>query len=201
MVLNCAVDANGHLAGPGGATALLSTPADLARVHGLRASLDAILVGVGTVLQDDPSLRVKTELATGPDPVRVVLDRRLRTPADARVVDGTAPTRIYHSEGTGPVGAAVCVRVPEGPGGVDLHAVLADLEAQGLDSVLVEGGAEVLRSFVKAGLWDTWTVFQTAAELENGPGLWGGLPERQPAGVRLVSKEHALGGTLWTFSP
>ena len=199
ILLNCAVDRAGRVAGPAGEPARISTVADLRRVHALRASCDAILVGVGTVLRDDPHLRVKAEFAEGPDPVPVVLDSSLRTPAAALVL--SPRTLIYHVAG-GKSPGGTCVRVPAGLGGVELAAVLGDLRQRGLQSVLVEGGPTVLRSFVRAGLWDRWTVFQAALDLQDGPALWDELPNEDGGdGVACIGREDALGGTLWTFSP
>lgn len=199
VFLNCAVDRKGRMAGPGGEAVRISDDVDLRRVHAMRADCDAILVGVGTVLQDDPSLRVKPQYAKGGDPVRVILDTDLRTPPVARVLDGSAPTRIYTTK-RGRFEEAQTVRVPAGAGGVDLAAVLVDLEKHGLRQVMVEGGPTVLRAFVDADLWHRWTIFEAAMDLGHGPGLWGGLPYTTQAGMHLVSKEPVGAGTLWTFS-
>src|SRR5207244_3751344 len=75
-----------------------SNEEDMRRVHRLRAEADAILVGVGTVLMDDPKLTVKAEYAKGRNPLRVVLDSKGKTPERAHVLDGTAPTLIVTSE-------------------------------------------------------------------------------------------------------
>lgn len=200
VLMNCAVDAKGRMAGPGGEPVRISSAEDLRRVHQMRAACDAILVGVGTVLRDDPSLRVKPELAKGPDPVRVVLDSTLRTPATARVLDGATPTRIYHSH-EGSLPGANCVVVPTGEGGVSLPHVLHDLEEAGIRRLMVEGGPTVLRSFVAASLFDVWTVFQSPIDVGDGPGLWGGLPKQVPADLRVTGKDPVAGGVLWTFSP
>lgn len=199
VVLNCAVDRHGRMAGPGGEPVRISTEGDLRRVHALRAQSDAILVGVETVLRDDPSLRVRSAYAEGPDPVPVVLDTHLRTPATARVV--RAGTRIYHHAASTTLGDATLVRVPLAGKRLDLAAVLHDLETAGVQRLMVEGGPTVLQAFIEAGSWVTWTVFQADADIGDGPGLWDGLPEAQPAGVGLVSKESRDGGVLWTFSP
>lgn len=126
------------------------------QVHELRRRHDAILVGVGTVIADDPELTARTAgTATGRQPVRVILDRRLRTPLDARVVnDGKAPTWIVTSaEAPAEKRAAleergVTVLVPDGP--VTVEQVLDELGARGITSLLVEGGAEVNGSFLRA---------------------------------------------------
>ncbi len=195
--LNCATDANGRLAGPGGQRVTLSTPEDLERVDRLRAWCDAILVGADTVVHDDPSLQRKSP--GGADPMPAVLDSHLRTPASARLYQ--RPCLVFHVDGEASLGAATLVRVPGGPGGVDLGAVLDWLQEHRLHRLMVEGGPKVLRSFVEARAWDQWTVFQSEQALGGGPGLWGGLPSRQPEGVHLDGRREMTGGVLWTFSP
>ena len=160
--LNCAVSLDGRLAYAGGRRALLSGPQDLARVQGLRASLDAILVGVGTVIADDPSLRVHWDLlgkAPGRSPLRVVLDASGRTPPTARVLDGSQPTLLVTSVDSRreyPVPVEV---FRAGTDRVDLPELLEELVRRGIRSLLVEGGSEVLASVLRAGLVDELTVF------------------------------------------
>ena len=160
--LNCAISADGRLAYAGGKRALLSGPEDLARVQKLRASSDAILVGVGTVILDDPSLRVHWDLLgapPGPDPLRVVLDSRGRTPESARVLDQRTPTLIATARACGrrfPSGVDVFAA---GDGRVDLEALLRELGRRGVRRLLVEGGAEVIASFLREGRVDLLTVY------------------------------------------
>jgi riboflavin-specific deaminase-like protein len=131
------------------------------RVHQLRATCDAILVGVGTVLADDPKLTVKWEragLKPGKAPLRVVLDGHGRTPATARVLDGQAPTVVY-TGGPLPGKDERFVALATHHAGLDLKAVLGDLDARGVKRLLVEGGQGVLTSFLAAGLVDTMSVY------------------------------------------
>ena len=199
VLLNCAATLDGRIAAAGGGPLRISDDDDLRRVHRMRADCDAILVGVGTVLADDPSLRVKPEFAEGPDPLRVVLDTRLRTPRTARVLDGSAPTLVFHApDATSglPPGMTDAVRRDPG-GGLDLEAVLEVLRDGGVESLMVEGGASVLASFLRAGLWDRWTLYQAPWTAGTGPGL----PAFGPEAARLASAERRGGGVLWTFEP
>jgi len=94
VIINAAMSVDGKIALSDGKAVRLSNEEDLRRVHRLRAEADAILVGVGTVLMDDPKLTVKAEYAKGRNPLRVVLDSDGKTPQNAHVLDGTAPTLL-----------------------------------------------------------------------------------------------------------
>ncbi len=179
---------------------MLSDEEDLRRVHGMRAAMDAILVGAGTVTADDPSLRVKSALAAGADPIRVVLDPNLRCPATSRVFFAPPQTLVYHVCEPQPRGDAALVRVAVGDGGLDLVEVLGDLAARDIKSVMVEGGAAVLASFLAQGLWDEMTVFEASAELGDGPAF------PRPAQLRewgVVETAAVAKGDGWlrTFAP
>lgn len=159
VTLKAAISLDGRIAGADGSSQWLTGPAARERAHLLRAESDAVLVGSSTVLADDPRLTVRLAEATPRQPLRVVLDARARTPVSARVLDGQAPTVIYTAaRGVfDPLvfASAKVVRVATGDlGGLDLNVVLHDLFAGEVRSVLVEGGAEVAGSFIRAGLVD-----------------------------------------------
>jgi diaminohydroxyphosphoribosylaminopyrimidine deaminase/5-amino-6-(5-phosphoribosylamino)uracil reductase len=127
----------------------------------LREEHGAILVGSGTVLADDPRLTRRLGRADGPI-LRVVLDRRLRTPAAARLFDEPGPVVVYtagapDAERARELSARGAEIVPLAEPGV--AAVVRDLAARGVRSLLVEGGAGVAGAFVDAGLWDRVVVF------------------------------------------
>jgi len=179
--INCAVSLDGRLAFAGGKRAALSGPRDLARVQALRADLGAVLVGVGTVILDDPSLRVHWDLlhrAPGPPPIRICLDGSGRLPASARLLDGTQPTIVGTTESSQRRYPASVDTIVAGPGPeVALPIFLRALAGRGLRGVLVEGGAHVIASFLRAGLVDRMTVYvapvliggDTAPSLMAGP--------------------------------
>ena len=154
VTVNCAMSADGKIAGRRRRQVTISSKEDKARVKELRAENDAILVGIGTVLSDDPHLTLKE----GKNPVRVVLDSRGRTPDDASVLDGRARTIIVTSEKCDREweGAEV-IRV--GKERVDLPLLLEELSVMGIRTLLVEGGGEVLWSFFKQALVDRYSVF------------------------------------------
>ena len=175
VIVNAAMSVDGKIALPGGRAVRLSNEEDSRRVHRLRANVDAILVGIGTVLADDPKLTVKPEYGRGRNPLRVVLDSDGKTPAEAHVLDGNAPTLVVTSdacERTFP--HAEVLRLGEDE--VDLGRLLDHLAKRGVRAVLVEGGSTVIWSFLRHGLADELKVFVSSQILggRSAPTLAGG---------------------------
>lgn len=167
VTLKWAMSLDGRIATATGQSQWISSPQGRRWALALREEHDAILVGSGTVLADDPRLDRRLGLAVGPN-LRVVMDRRLRTPPDARLFTVEGPVLIY-TEVTGHDRENVVV-LPS----VDPAAVLADLYDRGVRSVLVEGGAEMLASFVTSGCYDRVMV-DCAPLLIGGKGAPGPL--------------------------
>jgi 2,5-diamino-6-(ribosylamino)-4(3H)-pyrimidinone 5'-phosphate reductase len=200
------MSADGKIAGEDRRQVRISSEEDMARVMGLRRDLDAILVGVGTVIADDPRLTVKG-LDYDSNPVRIVLDPDGRTPDSARVLDEAAPTIMVTS--------ASCEREwdceetirSSRPGSrIDLAEVLEELcEEIGIESVLVEGGGETIASFFREGLVDRYTVFVGGLLIggRRAPTPAGGDGWIAESGIRLRLKgAEALGnGAVLTFEP
>jgi diaminohydroxyphosphoribosylaminopyrimidine deaminase / 5-amino-6-(5-phosphoribosylamino)uracil reductase len=168
VTLKIAMTLDGKIADREGASRWITGAAARAEAHRLRSQSDAILVGIGTVLRDDPELTVRLDKPWPREPYRVVLDAGARTPSDARLVRaGThartlvmvghdAPTeRAARLAATG----ALVVRGPERDGHVDLKTVLAELHKREVRALLVEGGAEVHGAFLEAGVADRIVVF------------------------------------------
>jgi GTP cyclohydrolase II len=163
VVVKYAQTIDGRIATSTGDARWISGEEERRTSHALRAACDAVLVGVGTILADDPQLTVR--MVPGASPIRVVLDPRLRLPDDARVLDADGVTTIVTSSASSAErrtelrrrGVSVVV-VPAGPQGLDLHAALEALFDDGIRSVLVEGGARVITSFLSLGLADRLVV-------------------------------------------
>jgi 2,5-diamino-6-(ribosylamino)-4(3H)-pyrimidinone 5'-phosphate reductase len=167
VVINAAMSLDGRIALSDGKPVRLSNEEDLRRVHILRAKADAILVGIGTVLTDDPKLTVKSEYASGRNPLRIVLDSKGRTPGGANVLDQSAPTLIVTSEeNTRTFPGAEVARI--GKDEIDLDSLLDRLAARGIRVLLVEGGSTVIASFLRQGLADDLKVF-VASEVLGSP--------------------------------
>jgi diaminohydroxyphosphoribosylaminopyrimidine deaminase/5-amino-6-(5-phosphoribosylamino)uracil reductase len=166
VILKLAVSSDDKIAAAGHRPVAISGDAAKARVHLLRAQCDAVLVGIGTVLADDPLLTCRLPGMEARSPVRVVLDRSLRIPATSRLVRSARETPLWVMTSNvseapaamklGAAGAQV-IRVATAtapPPGLDLPAVLQALAGKGITQLLVEGGARVASSFVTAGLVD-----------------------------------------------
>ncbi len=178
MIINAAMSLDGKIAFPDGSPANLSNEEDLARVHRLRAQADAILVGVGTVIKDNPKLTIKPEYAKGTNPLRVVLDSGGKTPDHAHVLDGAAETLIATTvDCTREFARAKVFRT--GKDEVDLVALLDHLSSRGVKTLLVEGGSTAIWSFLRQRLADEVKVFvastvlggHAAPSLTGGPGV------------------------------
>ncbi len=193
----------------------ITGPAARAWVHRLRHRVDAILVGVGTILADDPQLTTRLPRGQGKDPVRIVLDSRLRLPLTAQVLhlQSAAPTWIACTEAAPPdmraaleALGATCLVLPSRQGRVDLEALLALLGQRRVQSLLVEGGAEVHGAFFEAGLIDKFHLF-LAPKLIGGrqaPGVLGGqgmarlasAPQVRDLTIRRFAQDILISGYL-----
>jgi diaminohydroxyphosphoribosylaminopyrimidine deaminase/5-amino-6-(5-phosphoribosylamino)uracil reductase len=173
VTLKAAVSLDGRIAARSGDSRWVSSPDARDYVHLLRGEHDAVLVGIGTVLSDDPRLTVRHSQWKGKRIVRVVLDPGLRTPANARILSapgvlnftdrGSSPRKAAALEAEG----AEIVRVPGRSRSLDLGAVLGELGKREIASVLVEGGSRVHTSFIKAGLADK-VIIALAPKLIGG---------------------------------
>lgn len=175
VTLKAALSLDGRIAAADGQSRWITGPEAREAGHRLRDGHDAVLVGSGTLLADDPALNTRVE--GGRDALPVILDSALRLPAGARVLSAGRRPLVYCGVDAPrrPVAADV-VAVPRGPGGLDLHAVLSDLARRGVESVLVEGGSRVHRSFLDLGVVDRLDLFIAPKVLVGGPGWVGGEP-------------------------
>lgn len=180
-VLKYAMTLDGKLATSTGLSRWITGEAARARVHADRNRYAAILVGVGTVLADDPLLTCRAP--GGRDPVRIICDTRLRTPLTAQVVTTAKQTRtilatccadLTRQQPYRDAGCELLV-LPERNGHVDLTALMTALGAQNLDSVLIEGGADIHWSALEQGV-----VHRVQAYI--APKLFGGLTAKSPVG-------------------
>lgn len=160
VIINCAASADGKIAMPDRRQVRLSSKEDFERVIGLRKWSDAILVGIGTVLSDNPRLDTKDEMSKQPD--KVVLDRFLRIPKDAEVFNGGSKVYLLVGDDIDrdiDRENAEIIRCRTIDNFIDLRDALTKLREKGIERLLVEGGGEVIWSFLREGLFDEFMVY------------------------------------------
>jgi diaminohydroxyphosphoribosylaminopyrimidine deaminase/5-amino-6-(5-phosphoribosylamino)uracil reductase len=143
-------------------------------VHKWRTEEDAIMVGTNTALHDNPRLNVRDW--SGRNPTRILIDKRLEVPAGAHLFDGTQTTVCYNYKRQEVRNMVEYVKLD--PVENLVHAILEDMYERRIQSVLVEGGTTLLRSFIEEGLWDEARIFrasQTFGEGIEAPALRGHL--------------------------
>lgn len=165
VTVHYAQSLDGRIATRRGDSQWIGGSASLKLAHELRAAHDAVLVGIGTVLADDPRLTVR--LVPGPAPLRIVVDSTLRLPLDANVlVDGAAPTVVATTaraaservDAVRRLGAEVLLVDQDSAGRVELQSVLDCLAERGHSTVLIEGGGGVITTALRQRLVDRLVV-------------------------------------------
>ena len=199
-VLKCAATLDGRIATRTGDARWVTGPAARERVHRLRSRMDAILVGVGTVIADDPRLTARLPNGSGRDPLRIILDARLETPPEARMLrlDSSAETLIVCAQDADPArrrrleaAGARLLASPLACGRIDLRALMAQLGAMQVTSVLLEGGARVAGAALAQKVVDK-VMFFFAPKILGGEGVpicQGPGPERMTEALAV----HDLG--------
>jgi diaminohydroxyphosphoribosylaminopyrimidine deaminase/5-amino-6-(5-phosphoribosylamino)uracil reductase len=196
-----AISLDGRVAAADGSSQWITGPSARRDAHRLRAEADAILVGVSTVVRDDPRLTVRLRGYRGRNPLRVVVDSSCRTPLEAAVLDDAAPTMIATTDKATEEAAtalrsrgAEVVRLPSREGRVDLSAVMEHVGHRGVTEVLVEGGPTVLGDAVERSLVDRFVFFVAPKLLgSGGPGAVAALVAPTIADardLRIASVRH-----------
>lgn len=164
IILKYAQSQDGFMGNPD-KRVLISNAFSQRLVHQWRREETAILVGTNTALLDDPSLT--NRFWAGRQPLRLVIDRSLRLPRNLKLFDGTLPTWVFTTQANPPTWENVrFVQLDEQDS--FLEQLLVYLHQQKIQSVLVEGGAQVLESFLEANLWEEARILQSSTRLEEG---------------------------------
>ncbi len=164
VIINCAMSADGKIASPTRKQMRISSEEDIQRMYRLRNEVDAVLVGIGTILADDPKLTVKESYVEHPKhPLRVILDSTCRTPPQALVLNAVSKTLIITAEGHQKTYDGAHIEVVEcrtdKEGFIDLNCVLDLLYNKGVRKLLVEGGGMIIWNFLKKKVVDDLFIF------------------------------------------
>ncbi len=193
VILKSALSLDGKIATRTGASKWITGAKARRTVHALREQVDAILVGAGTVLKDNPMLTVRTGKRNPRHPIRVVVDRRQRVPLNAKVFQNTKTQRVILACGKNPSASRKqaltakgieILSVKETRSGVDLSHLMRKLGEREITSVLIEAGGEINASALKAGIVDKVIFFIAPAIIggSGAPGPVGG------AGIETMRK-------------
>lgn len=171
VIVNCAMSADGKIALPTRKQLRISSEEDIERMYRLRNKCSAVLVGIGTILSDDPKLTVKEEYVKNlHQPIRIILDVYCKTPEDALVVNQAAKTLIVTGKKCDKKygdNVKIIECETDENGFINLNSLLELLYERGIKTLLVEGGSTVIWSFLKQRLVDDLYVYM-------GPMIIGG---------------------------
>ncbi len=208
--LKLAMSLDGRTALANGASHWISGEAARDDVQHWRARSSAVLTGSGTVCADDPRLTVRLAAEPAPvPPLRVVLDSNLRTPRTAQVLDGSAPTLIFHAADASPAhggwAAVERVAVERRDGGLDLRQVLAELARRGVNEVQVEAGPTLCGALFAAGWVDEVLLYVAPVFLGDAARPLLALPTladmRERWRLRLVEQRAIGADWRWLLRP
>jgi len=211
VIVNCAMSADGKIASPSGKQLRISNEEDIKRMYNLRNSCDAVLVGIGAVLSDDPKLTVKEKYVRNPkQPLRIVLDSKCRTPEDALVLNDVAKTLIVTVQGNekqfeGDHIEVVGVKADDGTH-VELESMLDLLYRRGIKKLLVEGGGTIIWSFLRNRLVDDLYTYigpciiggKSTPTVADGSGI---KSEDDLLSLRIVDVNRLGNGLLVHYKP
>ena len=207
MTLSYAQSLDGSIAAEPGKPLQLSNPKSQALTHRLRSMHDAVLVGINTLLSDDPRLTVR--LVSGKNPQPIVLDSRLRSPLEARllrppcvppIIATTEHANAVREKGLRAAGAHVARLGSQPNGMVDLHMLLRHLYELGIRSLMVEGGARVITDFLACQLVDQMIITIAPRFVGGSLAVKPSLPQT-PGGGRLTNVQYeSFGGDLVVYA-
>jgi diaminohydroxyphosphoribosylaminopyrimidine deaminase / 5-amino-6-(5-phosphoribosylamino)uracil reductase len=160
---------DGRVATPSGDARNVSGSDGIVHLHRCRALMDAVIVGVGTIISDNPSLSVRK--VKGPNPIRVVIDCNGEIPADAKFLndDGERVILIQAEDVDRTINGTQAVKLPRRQSGLDVEDILGALRKLGLNSILVEGGRRTIARFLDAGVVDRLHVAVAPLIIGSGP--------------------------------
>ncbi len=197
VILKCAATLDGRIATRTGDSKWITNPYSRQFVHKLRHSVDGVMVGIGTVLKDDPQLTTRLEGRKGSDPIRIVLDTHLSIPPNARLLHLASDSDTLIVTGSSPPAekkrmlerpGVRFLALDDGKGQIDLTALVRELGRMGITSLLIEGGSRVNGSAFRAGIVDKIYIFYA-------PKIYGGddgVPICVGPGLELMEQSMQL---------
>jgi diaminohydroxyphosphoribosylaminopyrimidine deaminase/5-amino-6-(5-phosphoribosylamino)uracil reductase len=193
VILKLAITLDGRIAAPGGDSRWVTGSAARGVVHRMRTECDAVMVGAGTVRADNP--RLTARIPGGRDPIRVIVDGRLRAPADARVFVGrsharailfTARPNVAKARRRIDPGRVDVVGIAGPPEELSMVSIMRELGRRGLNRVMIEGGAFTAGSALRHRVVDRVAIFMAPRLLGGGlPAIEGLTPHRMRDAIRL----------------
>ena len=196
---------DGKIALPTRVQTRISTDEDMRRVHELRANCDCILVGIGTVISDNPSLTInKKYVPNSRNPVRIVVDSTGKLSTRAKVLDKQSKTIVAVSERCKRKRISNAEIIRCGQYKVNLKILMNELKKRNLNKLLVEGGGKVIWSFLNAGLFDELNVYIGNLVIGGGPTLADGSKVKKfedTVRLKLVKVEQFGNGVLLKYLP
>lgn len=190
IILKWARTKNGFFAPSGGSQKWISSPEAKRLVHRWRAEEDAVLVGKNTALIDNPQLNVREWKGT--DPVRIVIDRKLQLPKRLHLFDQSQKTIVFNEIKTEITGKIKYLQ-PDNFDNYLPQMIAYQLYMMDIQSLIVEGGAQTLALFIKAGLWDEARVFTGSEEWSDGiksPHLNAEIAEKLKIGTDTLTIQY-----------
>lgn len=210
VIINCAMSADGKIASPTRKQMRISSEEDIQRMYRLRNEVDAVLVGIGTILTDDPKLTVKESYVEHPKhPLRVILDSKCRTPLQALVLNAVSKTLIITGVGYQKTYDGSHIEVVEcrtdKDGFIDLNCVLDLLYKKGVRKLLVEGGGTIIWNFLKNKVVDDLFIFigpciiggKDTPTVADGDGISAG----EEITLKIIEVEQVGSGVLIHYQP
>ena len=164
IILKWAATADGFIARKDYRSQWITNSISRKLVHQWRTQEDAILVGTNTALYDNPSLTARDW--QGKQPLRIVIDKRLRLPSTLNLFDGSVPTLVYNFEKNKDKENIKFVKLTNEH--FFIHELISDLRNRNIQSLIIEGGSQLLQSFINQNLWDEARIFSSPNTFNDG---------------------------------
>ncbi|MDX1798200.1 MAG: 2,5-diamino-6-(ribosylamino)-4(3H)-pyrimidinone 5'-phosphate reductase [Candidatus Lokiarchaeia archaeon] len=210
ILINCAMSADGKIALPNREQIRISSKEDIRRMYQLRNQSDAVLVGIGTVLSDNPKLTVKNKyVKNAKNPIRIILDSKCRIPNDSHVLDNSSKTYIVTSHNCNRkfgINIEILKCKKNKLGEINLEDLLLKLNDIGIKKLMVEGGGSVIWSFINNGFFDDLFVYMAPFIIGGGktPTMTDGLgikDEKSKILLKLFEIKKLGDGLLLHYKP